>query len=69
MSTGTKVMLYSHVLSRVGLLREIVRSPCVGTCALTSAPDPTPHIDTVGNDNVSACQSVDTAQLRTVDWA
>jgi len=61
-------MFYSDDLPRAGLLREIVRCPCVGTCAPTSAPDPTRHIGTADNDNASACQSVDTAQHRTVDW-
>lgn len=62
-------MLYSGVLPRAELLQEIVRCPCAGTYAPTFAPDPAPHIGTADNDNVSACQNVDTAQLRTVDWA
>lgn len=62
-------MLYSGVLQRAGVLREIVRSPCVGICAPTFAPDLIPHIDTANNDNASVCQSVDTVQLHTVDWA
>lgn len=62
-------MLYSGILLRAGFLREIVRCPCDGTCAPTSAPDLTLRIGTADNDNASVCQSVDTAQLRTVDWA